>query len=198
MLNLDASVEKKINQALVVLNHQHNLSSSEIVSTVESFMPRHIGPDQHRIEQMLQYLGVSDLEELIEKTVPSTIRLQKPLELPEAKTEYAALAQLKVIASQNEVLRSLLGMGYHDCLTPPVIGRNILENPGWYTAYTPYQAEISQGRLAALLNFQTMIIDLTGLEIANASLLDEGTAAAEAMTMSYGLCKTKAQAFFVS
>ena len=118
--------------------------------------------------------------------------------MPAAQSEYGAIAELKEIASKNQVFRSFIGMGYHNCITPPVIQRNILENPGWYTAYTPYQAEIAQGRLEALLNFQTMIIDLTGLEIANASLLDEGTAAAEAMAMSYGVCKNKAKAFFVS
>jgi glycine dehydrogenase len=151
------------------------------------------------MQEMLTVLGFSSLDELIDRTVPQAIRLTRPLNLPEAQSEYAALAQLKSIASKNKVFRSFLGMGYSDCITPPVILRNILENPGWYTAYTPYQAEIAQGRLEALLNFQTMIVNLTGLDIANASLLDEGTAAAEAMGMSYGLCKHKnAEAFFVS
>lgn len=175
------------------------LSSPEIVlAPTDLFVNRHIGPGQDEIEKMLKVLGFSSLDELMEKTVPAAIRLDRTLQLPEAQTEYAALAQLKAIASKNQIFRSFIGMGYHDCITPPVIQRNILENPGWYTAYTPYQAEIAQGRLEALLNFQTMVIDLTGLEIANASLLDEGTAAAEAMSMSYGLCKTKANAFFVS
>ena len=147
---------------------------------------------------MLELLGVSSLETLIDQTIPSTIRLNYSLKLPEAQTEYAALNQLKAIASQNQVYRSFIGMGYSDCITPGVIQRNILENPGWYTAYTPYQAEIAQGRLEALLNFQTLIIDLTGLEIANASLLDEATAAAEAMSLSYAVSKTKATGFFVS
>jgi glycine dehydrogenase len=147
---------------------------------------------------MLKVLGLPTLEALIDRTVPPAIRQQRSLRLPGDRSEHAALAQLKEIASKNQVFRSFIGMGYYDCITPPVIQRNILENPGWYTAYTPYQPEIAQGRLEALLNFQTTIIDLTGLEIANASLLDEGTAAAEAMTMSYGLCKTKAKAFFVS
>ncbi|MGH2415330.1 MAG: glycine dehydrogenase, partial [Microcystaceae cyanobacterium] len=168
------------------------------LATADSFAKRHIGPNADEIEQMLKILGFSSLDELIEKTVPSAIRLPQPLNLPRAQSEYAALAQLKSIAAKNQIFRSFIGMGYHDCITPPVIVRNILENPGWYTAYTPYQAEIAQGRLEALLNFQTMIIDLTGLEIANASLLDEGTAAAEAMSMSYGLCKSRANAFFVS
>ncbi|MGF1480930.1 MAG: aminomethyl-transferring glycine dehydrogenase [Cyanophyceae cyanobacterium] len=164
----------------------------------ETFASRHLGPSESEIEQMLKVLGFASLDALIEQTVPAAIRLEQPLQLPPAQSEYAALTQLKAIATQNQVFRSCIGMGYHDCITPPVIQRNILENPGWYTAYTPYQAEIAQGRLAALLNFQTLVIDLTGLEIANASLLDEGTAAAEAMSMSYGLCKTKANAFFVS
>lgn len=164
----------------------------------ESFVARHIGPSQAEIEQMLKLLGLSSLDELVDRAIPPTIRLDRFLQLPQALSEYAALAQLKAIAAKNQVYRSFIGMGYYNCITPPVIQRNILENPGWYTAYTPYQAEIAQGRLEALLNFQTMIIDLTGLEIANASLLDEGTAAAEAMSMSYGLCKTKANAFFVS
>ncbi|MDE5112515.1 MAG: aminomethyl-transferring glycine dehydrogenase, partial [Trichodesmium sp. St7_bin2_1] len=129
--------------------------------------------------------------------VPQKIRYQQPLNLPKSLSESAALAQIKEIVSKNQVFRSFIGMGYYDCITPPVILRNILENPGWYTAYTPYQAEIAQGRMEALLNFQTMVKDLTGLEIANASLLDEATAAAEAMSMTYGLCKTKAEVFFV-
>ena len=171
-------------------------SAREAVAN-DAFVRRHIGSSAD-VEQMLKVLGFSSLDALIDETVPPAIRLDQPLQLPEAQTEYAALAQLKAIASKNQVFRSFIGMGYSDCITPPVIGRNILENPGWYTAYTPYQAEIAQGRLEALLNFQTMVIDLTGLEIANASLLDEATAAAEAMSMSYGLCKTKANGFFVS
>jgi glycine dehydrogenase len=164
----------------------------------DGFVDRHIGPTSAKITEMLAVLNIATIDDLIDKTVPATIRLQTPLNLPPAINEYTALAELKEIASKNQVFRSYIGLGYYDCITPPVIQRNILENPGWYTAYTPYQAEIAQGRLEALLNFQTMIIDLTGLEIANASLLDEGTAAAEAMTMSYGLAKNKAKAFFVS
>jgi glycine dehydrogenase len=173
-----------------------------------SFVQRHIGPSPDEVQQMLEVLGISTLDALIDQTIPQAIRRSRSpngataktdsLQLPAAQSEYAALSRLKAIASKNQVFRSLIGMGYSDCITPPVIQRNILENPGWYTAYTPYQPEIAQGRLEALLNFQTMIIDLTGLEIANASLLDEATAAAEAMTMSYSLCKTKANAFFVS
>ncbi|MEB3181904.1 MAG: aminomethyl-transferring glycine dehydrogenase [Nostocaceae cyanobacterium] len=163
-----------------------------------SFIHRHLGPNADDIQQMLQVIGFNSLETLIDKTVPQAIRLSRPLQLPAAESEYAALGKLKEIASKNQIFRSFIGMGYYDCITPPVIGRNILENPGWYTAYTPYQPEIAQGRLEALLNFQTMIIDLTGLEIANASLLDEGTAAAEAMTMSYAVCKNKANSLFVS
>ncbi|MGL5134367.1 MAG: aminomethyl-transferring glycine dehydrogenase, partial [Planktothrix sp.] len=158
----------------------------------QGFAQRHLGPNSVEIQQMLELLGVSSLETLIDQTIPSTIRLNHSLKLPEALSEYAALNQLKAIASQNQVYRSFIGMGYSDCITPGVIQRNILENPGWYTAYTPYQAEIAQGRLEALLNFQTLIIDLTGLEIANASLLDEATAAAEAMSLSYAVSKTKA------
>ncbi len=179
---------------------------------ISSFRERHIGPSPNDIQQMLEVLGYTNgektgesshrfsppLDELIHQAVPQTIRLSRALELPEAQSEYAALTNLKEIASKNQVFRSFIGMGYYDCITPPVIGRNILENPGWYTAYTPYQPEIAQGRLEALLNFQTMIIDLTGLEIANASLLDEATAAAEAMSMSYGVCKNKANSYFIS
>ena len=181
-----------------LLDSQQNFSSPNGLASTNSFIKRHIGPSTDKVGQMLKVLGYSTLDDLIDRAVPPAIRLARPLQLPEAKSEYAALSQLKEIASKNQVFRSFLGMGYYDCITPPVIQRNILENPGWYTAYTPYQAEIAQGRLEALLNFQTMIIDLTGLEIANASLLDEGTAAAEAMSMSYGLSKTKANGFFVS
>lgn len=164
----------------------------------DGFVRRHIGPRERDVEQMLEILGLSSLEELMDRTLPQAIRLSGSLNLPPAQSEPAALARLKAIASKNQVFRSYIGMGYHDCITPPPIQRNLLENPGWYTAYTPYQAEIAQGRLEALLNFQTAIVELTGLEIANASLLDEGTAAAEAMAMSYGLCQTKARGFFVS
>jgi glycine dehydrogenase len=184
-------------KAVLDKGNRLNFPNSKFPSTDE-FVQRHNGSDAAQISQMLQILGVSQIDQLIDRVVPPTIRLQNPLQLPEASSESAALSELKTIASQNQVYRSFIGMGYHDCITPPVILRNILENPGWYTAYTPYQAEIAQGRLEALLNFQTMVMDLTGMEIANASLLDEGTAAAEAMSMSYGLCKTKANAFFVS
>ena len=163
-----------------------------------NFTQRHIGPNPDDIQQMLDTLGLFHLDDLIDKTVPQAIRFQQELKLPPAQSEYAALAKLKQIAAKNQVYRSYIGMGYYDCITPAVIQRNILENPGWYTAYTPYQPEIAQGRLEALLNFQTMIIDLTGLEIANASLLDEATAAAEAMSMSYGVCKNKSHNYFVS
>ena len=167
-------------------------------NTLSKFTQRHIGPNPDDVQQMLDTLGLSSLDDLIDKTVPQAIRFYQTLNLPAAQSEYAALGKLKQIADKNQVYRSFIGMGYYDCITPAVIQRNILENPGWYTAYTPYQPEIAQGRLEALLNFQTMIIDLTGLEIANASLLDEGTAAAEAMSMSYGVCKNKSHNYFVS
>jgi glycine cleavage system P protein (glycine dehydrogenase) len=150
---------------------------------VDSFAQRHIGPNQQARAAMLTELGFENLDELIDATVPKNIRLNRVLNLPEAKSESEALAELRQLAQKNTVARSFIGAGYSDTITPPVIQRNILENPGWYTAYTPYQAEIAQGRLEALLNFQTMITDLTALDIANASLLDEGTAAAEAMTL---------------
>jgi glycine dehydrogenase len=164
----------------------------------DSFVRRHIGPRPEDSRKMLESLGLADMDELIEKSVPSSIRLSRGLQIGESHSEYSVLGQLRELASKNKVFRSYIGMGYYDCITPPVIQRNILENPGWYTQYTPYQAEISQGRLEALLNFQTMVSDLTGLETANASLLDEGTAAAEAMSMSYSLNKTGADACFVS
>ncbi len=183
---------------MVLYSPQLESSQQQNLVPIDGFAARHIGPTPSEIQQMLDVLGISSLDDLIDKTVPAAIRMNQPLQLPAAQSEYAALAELKEIAAKNQVFRSYIGTGYHDCITPPVIGRNILENPGWYTAYTPYQAEIAQGRLEALLNFQTMIIELTGLEIANASLLDEGTAAAEAMAVSYGASKNKAKAFFVS
>jgi glycine dehydrogenase len=165
----------------------------------ESFIPRHIGPSAEDIEKMVAAIGFSSLDELIDATIPEKIRYRKPLALPAGRAEHEVLADFRAIAAKNRVYRSFIGMGYSDCVTPPVIQRNILENPAWYTAYTPYQAEIAQGRLEALLNFQTMVIDLTGMEIANASLLDEATAAAEAMTMSYGIKgKPGKEVFFVS
>ncbi|RFZ93011.1 glycine dehydrogenase (aminomethyl-transferring) [Mucilaginibacter conchicola] len=165
----------------------------------EKFQERHIAPNQGDTEKMLKTIGVNSLDELIDQTVPAQIRLKNPLNLPAAKSEFDYLNTLKQTASKNKVFKSYIGQGYYDVIVPGVIQRNILENPGWYTQYTPYQAEIAQGRLQALLNFQTMVIDLTGMEIANASLLDEGTAAAEAMFMQYTLRKnTKANVFFVS
>src|ERR1700749_468758 len=165
----------------------------------EKFQHRHIAPNAADTAQMLEKLGINSIDELIEQTIPARIRLKKPLDLPPAKSEFDYLNNLKQTASKNKVFKSFIGKGYYDVIVPGVIQRNILENPGWYTQYTPYQAEIAQGRLQALLNFQTMVIDLTGMEIANASLLDEGTAAAEAMFMQYSLRKNSgADVFFVS
>jgi len=167
------------------------------ISPAESFVPRHIGPDERDVAEMLKTLGFQSLDALIDATIPAKIRYRGGLDLPKGMTELEVLAYFRSLAAQNQVFRSFIGMGYSDCVTPPVIQRNIIENPGWYTAYTPYQAEIAQGRLEALLNFQTMVIDLTGLEIANASLLDEATAAAEAMTMSYALKGTSDKEVFL-
>ncbi len=164
----------------------------------DRFVDRHLGPDSRDIEEMLAVLGVRNLDELIEQTVPASIRLQRPLDLPPGRSEFGLLRELSGIAAQNEIFRSYIGMGYSDTVTPPVIQRNVLENPGWYTQYTPYQPEISQGRLEALLNYQTMIEDLTALPVANASLLDEGTAAAEAMTMFHNVARADSDAFFVA
>jgi glycine dehydrogenase len=149
----------------------------------DTFSDRHIGPDAAQITEMLSAVGASSLQQLIESTVPDSILRRDTMALPAALTEQQALEKLRAIAAQNRVFRSYIGMGYYDTFTPPVILRNVLENPGWYTAYTPYQPEISQGRLEGLLNYQQMVLDLTGMELANASLLDEGTAAAEAMTL---------------
>lgn len=182
----------------LLLGSPQQLPSTAREDGIDNFAQRHIGIDEKDVQKMLKSLGYASLDELIYNTIPVGIRNKQPLNLPVAKSEYTALAEIKAIASKNKLNRSYIGMGYYDCITPPPIQRHILENPGWYTAYTPYQAEIAQGRLEALLNFQTMIIELTGMEIANASLLDESTAAAEAMTMSYGLCKNKSNTFFVS
>ncbi|UZM12865.1 aminomethyl-transferring glycine dehydrogenase [Pseudomonas kielensis] len=162
-----------------------------------AFLRRHLGPDAAEQQAMLDSLGLGSRVELIEQTVPPGIRLNRPLDLPPALDEQGALAKLRGYAEQNEVWASLIGMGYHGTLTPAVILRNVLENPGWYTAYTPYQPEIAQGRLEALLNFQQLTIDLTGLELANASLLDEATAAAEAMALAKRVAKSKSNLFFV-
>lgn len=165
----------------------------------ENFKDRHIAPNEADTAEMLKTVGVKSIDELIEQTVPAAIRLKQPLNLPKAKSEVDYLAALKQTASLNKVFKSYIGQGYYDTITPGVILRNVFENPGWYTQYTPYQAEIAQGRLQALLNFQTMVIDLTGMEIANASLLDEGTAAAEAMFMQYSLRKNgQGNKYFVS
>nr|BFD45125.1 aminomethyl-transferring glycine dehydrogenase [Pseudomonas sp. FFPRI_1] len=162
-----------------------------------AFLQRHLGPDAEEQQAMLASLGLGSRDELIEQTVPPGIRLNRALDLPPALDEPAALARLKGYAAQNQVWTSLIGMGYHGTLTPSVILRNVLENPGWYTAYTPYQPEIAQGRLEALLNFQQLTIDLTGLDLANASLLDEATAAAEAMALAKRVAKSRSNLFFV-
>src|ERR1700726_4030634 len=163
----------------------------------DSFAHRHIGPNKEEIDAMLREFGFENLNALIDAAIPKNIRLDRQLNLPEAKSENEALAELRAIAQKNKVARSFIGAGYSDCITPPVIQRNILENPGWYTAYTPYQAELAQGRLEALLNFQTMVTDLTALDIANASLLDEAAAAAEAMALCHAVVADR-KTFFIA
>ncbi len=173
----------------------------EILNHPDQFVNRHVGPNSDEVKEMLQVIGAGSLDKLIDETIPAGIRLSEELKLDSPVSEYCFNNILKSIAAKNKVFKSYIGMGYHPAIMPPVIQRNILENPGWYTQYTPYQAEISQGRLEALINFQTAVIDLTGLPIANASLLDEGTAAAEAMSMFYSMRKgsrLKANKFFVS
>lgn len=171
--------------------------------TTDKFVNRHNGPREKDVKEMLEKIGAKSLDELIDQTIPAAIRLKKPLNLPKGMSEYNYLKHIRALGAKNKVFKTYIGLGYYNTIIPPVIQRNVLENPGWYTAYTPYQAEISQGRLEALLNFQTMVMDLTGMEIANASLLDEATAAAEAMTMLYNnrnreQVKTGASKFFVS
>jgi len=153
--------------------------------TTQNFSLRHIGPRKSEINEMLEELGLKNIDELIEKTIPESIHIKSELNIGNGLDEFSLLKKIKSIASKNKVARSYIGTGYYGTITPPVIQRNILENPGWYTAYTPYQAEISQGRLEALLNYQTMVTEMTGLNISNASLLDESTAAAEAMVMMF-------------
>src|SRR5690242_697966 len=164
---------------------------------ITSFARRHIGPNPEETAEMLRAVGFENLDALIAATVPKNIRLDHELNLPPAKSEAEALAELRAISKKNKIARSFIGAGYSDSITPPVIQRNILENPGWYTAYTPYQAELAQGRLEALLNFQTMITDLTKLDIANASMLDEATSAAEAMALCHASVPNR-KVFFVA
>ncbi|MCV6615981.1 MAG: aminomethyl-transferring glycine dehydrogenase, partial [Cellvibrionaceae bacterium] len=168
------------------------------LAQADEFIGRHIGPNPEQTEAMLAALGVDSIDSLIEQTVPAGILKREPLQLAEAISEQTALAEMRTIASKNQVFKSYIGMGYHDTYVPNVILRNVLENPGWYTAYTPYQPEIAQGRLEGLINFQQMAMDLSGMELANASMLDEGTAAAEAMAMcKRQLKKNKSNTFFV-
>jgi glycine dehydrogenase len=169
----------------------------------DNFLKRHLGPEDRNLDKMLKVIGVKSVDQLIDETIPASIRLSRDLNLPEGMTEFEYLNHIRELGKKNKLFKTYIGLGYYGTITPPVIQRNILENPGWYTSYTPYQAEISQGRLEALLNFQTVIVDLTGLPIANASLLDEATAAAEAMIMAFNsrprdLVKRNACKFFVS
>ena len=169
----------------------------ELENTTE-FIARHIGIEEADEQHMLSAIGESSRRALIDSIVPRSIARKNPMKLPPATTEAAALAQLRRIANRNQVFKSFIGQGYYGTYTPGVILRNVLENPAWYTAYTPYQAEISQGRMEALLNFQTMVCDLTGMPIANASMLDEATAAAEAMTLAKRSVKSKSDTFIVA
>jgi glycine dehydrogenase len=162
-------------------NEQPQISPLNSLEDHGEFIHRHIGPDEQETAHMLKSIGLTSLDELVESTLPASILDNTALNLAPAKGERETLQKLRVIANKNSVLHSMIGLGYHETITPAVIQRNVLENPGWYTAYTPYQAEISQGRLEGLLNFQQMICDLSGMDLANASLLDEATAAAEAM-----------------
>ena len=164
------------------------------------FENRHNGPSKKEISLMLKKVNAASLEELVDQTIPKSIQLNQPLDLPKAQSESDFLRDFRILAKKNKIYKSFIGLGYYDTVVPAVIQRNILENPGWYTAYTPYQAEIAQGRLEALINFQTVVMELTGMKLANASLLDEGTAAAEAMTMLYSSKpkeKKQANKFFV-
>ena len=173
-------------------------SRAPFLTPTDLFIRRHIGPGEEDMAEMLDVIGVASIDELVDQTIPPGIRLGRELDLGEPRGESELLSELAEMASRNRVMKSYLGTGYHDCVVPPVIQRNILENPSWYTQYTPYQAEISQGRLEALLNYQTMVSDLTGLPLANASLLDEATAAAEAMALCWAATRKKGDRFFVA
>ena len=177
-----------------MLQQKRNLE--QLQNSVE-FISRHIGPSSEDQQQMLHDLDCNNLQQLIEQVVPESIVASESLDLQASCTEVEALAELRQIANQNKLFKSYIGQGYYGTLTPTVIQRNILENPAWYTAYTPYQPEISQGRLEALFNFQTMITDLTGLDIANSSMLDEGTAAAEAMALCQRVSRSKSVRFYI-
>ena len=168
------------------------------VENTDRFVSRHIGPDATQIRDMLRSIGSASLDELTRKTVPESIRLTETPKIPASENEFRFLQEARATAGKNRVFVSHIGMGYYDCAVPGVIQRNILENPGWYTQYTPYQAEIAQGRLEALLNFQTVVTDLTGLQIANASLLDEATAAAEAMSMFFAVRENPTAKIFLA
>jgi glycine dehydrogenase len=174
------------------------MTLQDFIHAQDRFADRHIGPRSGEIPAMLSVVGAESITVLVDEAVPASIRLGRALDVGPGLTESEVLADLRELADQNTVARSLIGLGYHETVTPPVILRNILENPGWYTQYTPYQAEIAQGRLEALLNYQTMVADLTGLPLANASLLDEGTAAAEAMAMAWSACRKKKNVFFAA
>ena len=174
------------------------LAELSVLEAADSFVARHVAPSNDEVVAMLASLGMASLDELASRAVPSVIRIQQPMDLPPAIDEAATIAELRALASRNVLKKSLIGCGYHGTHTPPVVLRNVLENPGWYTAYTPYQAEIAQGRLEALLNFQTMVCELTAMPIANASLLDEATAAAEAVSMAYAVSKAKSDVVAVA
>ena len=173
-------------------------AAASVLAPSDTFVRRHVGPGANDVRVMLESLGYDTLDDLVDATVPAAIRMAEPLEIGEPRGEFELLGELKQMAGKNRVLRSMIGMGYSDTITPPVILRNVMENPGWYTQYTPYQAEIAQGRLEGLLNFQTMVSDLTGLPLANASMLDESTAAAEAMAMCKALAPGNRPKFFVA
>ena len=174
------------------------MKPSDLFEPTDPFVRRHLGPGEEEIQAMLRTLGFDSLDSMVSAVIPESIRLDRPLDLGPPRGEHEVLKELRDLARRNQVCRSYIGMGYHGCLTPPIIQRNILENPGWYTQYTPYQAEIAQGRLEALMNFQTMVADLTALPLANASLLDEATAAAEAMSMCYAVTQRKKKVFFAA
>ncbi|RKP34783.1 glycine cleavage system P-protein-domain-containing protein, partial [Dimargaris cristalligena] len=177
--------------------HSSHPPTGQVFPSTDVFETRHNGSTPEQVKAMLQTLGLTNMEDLLQRAVPPSIRLAQPLQLAPGVAEAELLASLKAIASRNEIYKSYIGMGYTDTQVPAVILRSIMENPGWYTQYTPYQPEISQGRLESLFNYQTMVSDLTGLPIANASLLDEGTAAAEAMAMAFAAGKKKRRTFFV-